>query len=694
MPQTLAPGQQLRTRIAAMHVPQQPPVPPRPAGAHFPQVAQQYPSALSQQQAHTHTQSHHASSHISSQQSYPTQTSGSISQSSAATATHWHAAAADANSHLTPGMKAFLHQVRSSAMFPDGCTDYTERSVAAARSEDHMNHIHRELHALFTSLHAQNKLHSHPWHTLTPVQSPAAAHASTPAAATAAAARAKAAVAAARKRHAPPPQHNTPPSSSNRWGAPSSLMPGGLRDTAALPTALRDTAGAAPLHPRPSRFGAPPTRGSKEATLPAWAASGSAVSTVSAPPAPVGGSKRPREPSGYIPLVTPVAPSSAGRASKGAQQAGNPPRAELKAAAKAEKAAKKAAKAEQRKAAKASAKGVKGGNAASIVSPDIRASRSQISQQAAVASRGQRFKAAHDALRRSAGSNAFSGAIVFNADTDFGADFDLDSVPAVQGVSTDLEKSYFRLNAPPNPAEVRPQSVLEQAMEHVLAQCDHGKAYLWASDQLKAIRQDCVVQRIVNDFTVRMYEAHARLALRHADISEFNQCLTQLLHLYDAGHSGCDTEFAAYRILYAMYAESDTAISRALADLSPEQKEAREVQHARKVQAANSIGNYAGFIQLYASAPNLNADIMDRCLHRVRNAALRAMTRAFRPSLPLRYVQHALGISSQKDAEMLIRHCGGVVQGEGANAVFDTKASVATVKTVRAPEEMVANPMV
>jgi len=481
-------------------------------------------------------------------------------------------------------------------------------------------------------------------------------------------------------------------------------VPASIRDTAAPPSSLRDTAAAAPRHPPPSRLGAPPVRGSSAAVMPAWATNGSARTSTAAAAhtssgggaaAPVGGGKRAREPTGYIPLVSPSAalPSS-GKAFP--YRATKPTRAQLKQAAKAEKAAKKAAKAEERKAAKAAAKGVKGGKKAAslIASPDISASRSQVSQKAAVASRAKRFKASHEAIRRSAGSNAFSGAIVFNADADFGADFDLDSVLAVQGVSTDLEKSYFRLNAPPKPEEVRPQPVLEQAIQHVLQQCEAGKPYIWGSDQMKAIRQDCVVQGITNDFTVQMYEAHARLALRHADISEFNQCLTQLLHLYAAGHAGCDCEFAAYRVLYSMYAESDTAISRSLQDLTAEQKASPEVVHACKVQAANSIGNYAAFIQLYATAPNLNSSIMDRCLHRVRNEALRAMARAFRPALPLEYVQHTLGISAQQDAIMLIRHCGGVVQESEGGVIFDTKASMATVKTVRAPEELVANPMI
>ena len=136
----------------------------------------------------------------------------------------------------------------------------------------------------------------------------------------------------------------------------------------------------------------------------------------------------------------------------------------------------------------------------------------------------------------------------------------------VKGTSTTLEKEYLRLTAPPRAEFVRPFHILKQHLRNLQSEyycCrDPEKAsddrntstilqermkkpqenwhlsefdksnkeknqnprrkhdYLWFCSQLKAIRQDCTVQRIQGDLAVDVYETHARIALQEGDLNE------------------------------------------------------------------------------------------------------------------------------------------------------------------------------
>ena len=77
-----------------------------------------------------------------------------------------------------------------------------------------------------------------------------------------------------------------------------------------------------------------------------------------------------------------------------------------------------------------------------------------------------------------------------------------------------MEKHYYRLTSAPDPADVRPEPVLKQALKLLKSKWENKTAkYTYLDNQFRSLRQDLTVQRIQNDFVVKVYETHARIAL-------------------------------------------------------------------------------------------------------------------------------------------------------------------------------------
>lgn len=192
----------------------------------------------------------------------------------------------------------------------------------------------------------------------------------------------------------------------------------------------------------------------------------------------------------------------------------------------------------------------------------------------------------------------------------------------VIGTCQKLEKNYFRLTSAPKPEDVRPVPILEEMFALLRKKWKTEHKYSYACDQFKSLRQDLTVQHVKTEFTVRVYEAHARIALEIGDLGEYNQCQTQLRALYKLGLNGRRDEFTAYRILYFIYTCNRTDMNDVLADLTTAEKQMESVAHALQVRAALASGNYIKFFRLFQATPYLGAYLLDLIVPRERLSAL------------------------------------------------------------------------
>lgn len=169
----------------------------------------------------------------------------------------------------------------------------------------------------------------------------------------------------------------------------------------------------------------------------------------------------------------------------------------------------------------------------------------------------------------------------------------------IKGTCQTLEKPYFRLTSAPDPADVRPEEVLEKSLKLISKKWKKRQNdYRYIDEQFRSMRQDLTVQRITNDLAVKVYETHARIALEQADLDQFNQCQTQLHYLYKQ-NDGNKIEFLAYKILYLVFIGMEMETQKLMKALTEEQKKEECIEHALNVRKALAQGNYGRFFKLY-----------------------------------------------------------------------------------------------
>ncbi|CAG8563504.1 5028_t:CDS:10 [Paraglomus occultum] len=248
----------------------------------------------------------------------------------------------------------------------------------------------------------------------------------------------------------------------------------------------------------------------------------------------------------------------------------------------------------------------------------------------------------------------------------------------IVGTCQNLEKSYLRLTSAPDPSTVRPLPVLMKTLDFLKKKWVDEQNYTYICDQFKSLRQDLTVQRIQTEFTVKVYETHARIALEKGDLGEYNQCQTQLKELYKLSIPGHVMEFTAYRLLYFLHTKNRSDIISLIAGLTPAMKEDLSIKHALEVRSALATSNYHKFFRLYLEAPYMGGYLIDAFIERERLEALRALTKAFRPSLELAYISKELAFADVEDCtKFLIKHKIDCFVENGAH--LNTKSAIEPV---------------
>ncbi|KAI5969727.1 hypothetical protein CANMA_001189 [Candida margitis] len=254
----------------------------------------------------------------------------------------------------------------------------------------------------------------------------------------------------------------------------------------------------------------------------------------------------------------------------------------------------------------------------------------------------------------------------------------------IVGLNPNLEKYYLRLTSEPDPRNVRPQHILEKSVQYVLKKygtLPDKEAYHYLNNQFKSIRQDLTVQHIKNDFAISVYEQNARLALKHDDLGEFNQCSGQLKFLYNYKRQSSldwskrfissEVEMICYKIIYMMITNSNSEICKLklslLQDYKGFQRENANVVYFKFIMSLFRLNNYKltnNCFQFYEELGeykglndvHLALKVISGFLdNKIRLSGLYVICSANRTGMKIESLQDLLSFEDRRDCDAFLR---------------------------------------
>lgn len=221
----------------------------------------------------------------------------------------------------------------------------------------------------------------------------------------------------------------------------------------------------------------------------------------------------------------------------------------------------------------------------------------------------------------------------------------------VIGVMEEEEKDFLRLTVAPEPEDVRPERVLHRSYARVMEHWEQQRDYVYACNQFKSMRQDLTIQHIKNAFALKVYETHARISVEVGDLSEYNQCQTQIMQMYDmdASLKANYIEFLCYRILYFLCTQNATEWNKLLMIIDNTTKAQEHVAYCFRLRKAIELNDYYSFFKILerTEPPFLCSHILKKVFPFVRNMGLKTILAAYKPTkVDVSFIQRSLGFSS------------------------------------------------